>query len=335
MTYHPAVTFIAPYRIYLPDEFFAVLGKNNTNSHVKAVPLPPLSNTGPSQVHGPNIEIRHDIFGFAGRTQYCVMLGEAIDTGRVDWKKDVCERDKEFVDAALEAVNRLLSVYRDRDINRIGVSSFHVIELVRDDLSDITLVVVDNELNQLPEPTVTWPGYRSIGIGDCVIRETSVIEKIRADLLSGAEIPIHREILTSAQNHLWRKQLRLVPVEANTAFESYAFSALKSIDPQNTLPDSSNLFEKLTALDSVFKSAAARNSLQYSDWFDQTIKGWKGLLVSPLKEWHVHCYELRNKIIHKGYNTVTQLEAKEALIKTRGAITFVEQCIRTFMEHTS
>jgi|PlaIllAssembly_1097288.scaffolds.fasta_scaffold723759_1 hypothetical protein len=212
MSYHPAIAFVAPYRIYLPDEFFhASVG--GFSLRIKAVPLPPIASGAAPQVNGQNVEIAHDIFGFAGRTQFYVVLGEVVNTNDPNWKQLICSRDHEFVASALQAVNRLLAVYRDQDTNRIGVSSFHVIELVRGDISNISLVVVDDDLNQVADFAITWPGYRTMGFGEAVTRESSVINAIRAYLTNGTEIPIERELLTSAKNHLYRRQLRLVPVE--------------------------------------------------------------------------------------------------------------------------
>jgi hypothetical protein len=326
MNHHPAVSFVAPYRIYVPDEFFHAL-VDGRSAQVKAVPIPPIVSASASQVHGQNVEIAHDIFGFAGRTQFYIVLDENIDVGAQDWKKAICERDHEIVEIALNVVNRLLAVYRDQDVNRIGVASFHVVELVRGDLSDISLIVVDDELNQVPEFSVTWPGFRSMGFGDAVLREPQIVEAIRGHLASGTEISIERELLTSARNHLWRQQLRLVPIEANTAFESYAFSALKRADPGNTLPDSSDAIKKLLELERVFSSAAAENGKLFNSWFDPAQPGWKGLQNPALKRWHSSCYELRNKVIHRGYNSVTTAEANAALTDTQSAIAMVEQCI--------
>lgn len=326
MNHHPAVAFVAPYRIYLPEDFFQTLF-HGKSARVKAVPLPPIASAGGSQVHGQNVEIAHDIFGFAGRTQFYVVLAQDIDVNITNWKQLICERDNEIVEMALNVVNRLLAVYRDKDINRIGVSSFHVIELVRGDLADISLVVVDDELNQVPEFAVTWPGFRSIGFGEAVLRDPVTVEAIRAQLAIGTEIPIERELLTSAQNHLWRQQLRLVPVEANTAFESYSYSALKKAEPRNNLPDSADAFRKLQELERVFSSAASANARHFDAWFDPTLQGWKGLQNPALKQWHSSCYELRNKVIHRGYNSVTRAEAKAALTDTHSAIAMIEQCI--------
>jgi hypothetical protein len=328
MSHHPAIAFVAPYRIYVPDEFFHVL-VGNISSRIKAVPLPPIANAGASQAHGQNVEIAHDIFGFAGRTKFYVVLSEVVDITDPEWKQAICTRDHEIAATALTAVNRLLAVYRDQDVNRIGTQSFHVIELVRGDLSDISLVVVDDELNQIDDFAVSWPSYRTMGFGEAVIREPGVVDAIRTYLTNGTEVPIERELLTSAQNHLWRWKLRLVPVEANTAFESYAYSALKRAAPGTTLPDSSGVIKKLQELETVFANVAATNSKPFTRWFDPAIQGWKGLLNPELKQWHGNCYELRNRVIHRGYNGVTTTEADASIKHTRAAIEMIDQCIVT------
>jgi len=326
MKHHPAVAFVAPYRIYVPDEFFDAL-VDGKHARVKAVPLPSATSVGGSQVHGPNVEIKHDIFGFAGRTQFHVVLGDEIDVSAAEWKQLVCQRDREIVEAALGVVNRLLAVYRDRDVNKIGVSSFHVVELVRGDLSDISLVVVDDELNQVADFAVNWPAFQSMGFGDAVTRDPVVTAAIRDYLASGTEISIERELLASARNHIWRGQLRLVPIEANTAFESFAYSALRRVSPASQLPDTSDVFRKLQELEVVFSAAAVARSKQFFAWFNQSTPGWKGLQDSYLMQWHRDCYELRNKVIHRGYNSVTPAEAKAAIAGTEDAMAMIENCI--------
>lgn len=323
MDYHPAISFVAPYRIYLPDEFFEVL-VGGSSARVKAVPLPSIATTSDAQVQGRNVEVLHDIFGFAGRTMFYVVLGESVDISDPGWKQDICARDHEIVASALCVVNRVVAVYRNLDVNRIGVPSFHAIELVRGDLSDISLFVVDEEFNQISDFAVTWPGYRTIGFGEAVTREAKIVDTIRTCLASGTEIPIERELLSSARNHHWRQQLRLVPVEANTSFESYVFSALKRVAPGAFLPDSINLVKKLQELDSLFAMAAAKNSKTFSRWFEPAVQGWKGLNCAVLKNWYSGCYELRNRVIHEGYNAVTDGEADAAIKHTMAAISMIE-----------
>ena len=326
MKHHPAVAFAAPYRLYLPTDFLDVLVDEQL-ARVKAVPLPTEAAQGATQVHGSIVEIKHDIFGFAGRTQFYIVLSEEIDISSSEWKQLICQRDQELVEAALGVVNRLLSVYRDQDINKIGVSSFHVIELVRGDLSDISLVVVDDELRQITDFAITWPGFHSMGFGSAVERDSSVVQAIRDYLASGTEITIERELLSSARNHLWRRQLRLVPIEANTAFEGFSYSALLRASPTTQLPDTSELFRKLQELEVVFSNAATQGSIQFSRWFDPAIAGWKGLEDPVLTQWYISCYKLRNRVIHRGYNGVTSAEAEASLDVTEQAISMIEQCV--------
>lgn len=321
--HNPAVQFVAPYRIYVPDRFFTVRTDNGV-ARVKAVPLPPIQSAGASQVHGSNVEILHDIFGFAGRTQFFVVLDEGVDLTDSTWKKKICDQDHAIVDAALRAVNRVLEVYRDRDINRIGVRSFHVLPLVRGDLSDVGLVVVDDALNQVPEFAVTWPGFRTMGFGEAVVRDEGIASDIETHLKENIVLPIHRELMSSAQNYLWRGQYRLVPVEANTAFETFSLSALLRVDPNNALPDTSDVYTKLTSLQTAISLIVQQKAKTPVVWFDSSILGWKGLLNPELLQWHVACYVLRNKVIHRGYNSVQESEAKASIEATIGAIKHTE-----------
>lgn len=324
--HHPAVQFVAPYRVYIPDVFFAVR-TNEGNVRVKAVPLPPIRSAGASQVHGAGVEIPHDIFGFAGRTMFFVLLSQAVDIADPAWKQKICGHDRALVDSSLRAVNRVLEVYRDKDVNSIGIRSFHVLPLVRSDLSDVRLVVVDDELNEIPDFAVSWPGFRTMGFGSTVQRDAKVTADITTYLRDGIPIPIHQELMSSAQNSYWRGQYRLVPVEANTAFETFALSALLRLDPQNSLPDSSDLLSKFNALEAAIVAHSRRRGTVPPAWFDRSIPGWRGLSCPELLEWHANCYSLRNRVIHRGYNSVTDAEASAALGSTSNVLTYVEGLI--------
>lgn len=324
--HNPAVQFVAPYRIYVPGRFFAVKTDSGVMK-VKAVPIPSTQSIGTSQIHGSDVEIIHDIFGFAGRTKFYVVLDQNVDLSDSTWRGKICDQDHAIVDAALGAVNRMLEVYRDRDVNSIGVRSFHVLQLVRGDLSDVSLVVVDDDLNQVPEFAITWPGFRTMGFGEAVLRDDGIASDIEAYLKKNIEIPIHRELMSSARNYLWRGQYRLVPVEANTAFESFSLSELLRVDPNNTLSDTSDLYTKLTSLQTAISIIAQQKAKTPVIWFDSSIRGWKGLLSPELLQWHVASYSLRNKVIHRGYNSVLEAEAKASIEATVGAMRYVEELI--------
>lgn len=321
--HYPAISFIAPFRIYVPDTFFDVKMSFGT-SQVKAQPLPAVGVAGASQVHGPNVEIAHDIFGFAGRTKFYVVLDEVIDVQAPDWKAKVCDSDSIFFVRALESVNRLLAVYRDRDVDGAGQDSFHILELVRGDVSDIRLVVLDDGLMQHDDLVISWPGFHRMGFGQAVVRPDISIAQIARDLANATPIPVQRELLTSARNHLWRGPLRLVPVEANTAFEAFAFNALKAADAASQTSETAGFFEKLVALDRALQAAHCG---RVPSWFDRAQSGWRGLDCDELLPWHRDCYVLRNKIVHEGYSAITTEEARNALEAASAAIAFVESCL--------
>jgi hypothetical protein len=77
MTIKPGIEFIAPFRIYLPEDFFEVSLEGKV-SLVKPLALPPILVAG-TKVHGRNVEISHDIFGYAGRTKFSIVVDEEID----------------------------------------------------------------------------------------------------------------------------------------------------------------------------------------------------------------------------------------------------------------
>ncbi len=106
----PGIEFIAPFRIYLPEEFYEIALEGKMHL-VKPVALPPVKIDEGTQVHGKNIEISHDIFGYAGRTKFSVIIDEDVDIKSGSWKQDFCDNESSFIDAAIFAVNRMLDVY--------------------------------------------------------------------------------------------------------------------------------------------------------------------------------------------------------------------------------
>jgi len=325
--YYPYVTFIAPYRVYVPDEHFKVKTDKGV-AYVNAIPVQALDMAGCTQLQGPDVEIRNDIFGFGGRTRFGVALDQAIDNLDPNWKKTVSDNNETIFDIALYAVNRLLSVYREIDVNQIGQKSFHIIELVRVDLSDIHIFVLDENQNPVPNFSHSRPGYQSMGFGSATIRNNAVTDTIRNYLAANTVIPVERELLSSAHNHLWRQQLRLVPIEANTAFESFTLSALRKLKPANIPSDKTSFLYKLVALDNAISNEYTNNSKTFVSWFGNPKDGWISLLSPELKEWHSFCYLLRNKIIHEGYSPSQITEARDALESAINAMEFIEKCIQ-------
>lgn len=317
-----AIEFTAPFRIYLPERFFGVrlFGQG---AQVKAVALPPVSVNSGVQVSGRNVEIPHDIFGFAGRTRFYVVLDQAIDTTHEDWKARVCADDHKILALAIKFVNRVLEVYRDSDRSSLGAESFHIVPLVRQDLSGVRIVVVDAELNEFPDFAITWPVFYSVGMGGAVDRPAQVVTEIENALLTGIPVPVERELVSSARNHMWRQLYRFVPVEVNTAFESFVPLVISKLDPLVNLPDTLDLYRKLLKLEGVISDRLTAKGEPALSWFSTPSDGWKTLIHPTLLRWHSDCYCLRNKIIHRGYNNVQREEADHALQAMLAACTYI------------
>ena len=307
-----AVEFIAPFRIYLPDRFFTVAMSGGT-AEVKAIPLPPQTHSDGVGVHGARVEISHDLFGYAGRTKFCLVLDEEVNISLPDWKSEVANRDHAIRDLAIQYANRVIEVYRDRDKNSLGEEAFHVVPLVRSDLSRIRICVVDEHLNEYPDFVITWPTFSSVGMGRSVDRDAAVIADIEAVLKSGDVIPLQRELVSSAQNHLWRSVYRLVPVEANTAFEGFVPEMINRIDPTANIANLRDLYSKLLKLEDVLSTALSAAGLEPIEWFSAPSGGWRTLTDQDLATWYSDCYLLRNRVIHEGYSAVTRSEAQAAL----------------------
>jgi hypothetical protein len=310
--HHIAVEFVAPFRIYLPDRFFTVTTGDGA-AEVKAIPLPPQRHDGGVGVHGARVEIPHDLFGYAGRTKFCLILDEEVDISSHNWKSEIANRDHAIRDLGIRYANRVLEVYRDRDRDGLGEESFHVVPLVRADLSRIRICVVDEHLNEYPDFVITWPTFSAVGTGGAVDRDAAVIADIDAMLKSGDAIPVQRELVSSAQNHLWRSVYRLVPVEANTAFESFIPEMITKIDPAANITPLQDLYSKLFKLQDVLSTALSAAGLGTVSWFSAPSGGWKTLTDQKLAAWHSDCYLLRNRVIHEGYSAVTQSEAQASL----------------------
>ena len=140
--------------------------------------------------------------------------------------KDFADNESLFIDVALMSVNRMLEVYRDQDRNNLNEKSFHIIPLVKSDLYGFRMVAVDERFNKIEGFVIRKPFYHSVGFSSAVDRKPDIISAISKLLKDGTVLPIYRDLLNSAINHIWRGQYRLVPVEANTALESFTTHGL-------------------------------------------------------------------------------------------------------------
>ncbi len=321
----PRVEFIAPFRVYLPEEFFEVQLESKAFL-VKSTPLTPAILGEGLEVHGKDIEISHDIFGYAGRTKFSVVIDQEIDISCTNWKNTFCDNEDLYIQMSLSSVNRFLEVYRDQDKNGLGEKSFHIIPLVKSDLYSFLLVAIDEQFNEVGDFAITRPTFHRMGFGTPVQRKPEIINNIQMLLKSGDSIPIYRDLLHSALNYTWRGPYRLAPVEANTAFESFLSEIIYLLD-QN-FKKSRYLCKNLISLQGILSTKLINSGYSSIVWFTNPPKGWEALHEQELKTWHDDCYLLRNKVIHEGYNRVTREEALKAYEGAIAAINYVQAEIR-------
>jgi hypothetical protein len=326
MAIKPGIEFIAPFRIYLPEDFFEVTLGEKVHL-VKPIALPPIYVTG-TQAHGKNIEVSHDIFGYAGRTQFSVVIDEEIDIDAANWKNNFVDNESKFLNLALISVNRMLEVYRDQDRNNLDEKSFHVMPLVITDLYDIRLCALNEKLNEIDNLVIRRPSFHRVGLGTAVERKPEVVSEIRKILKDGFSLPIYRELMNSALNYIWRGQYRLVPVEANTALESFIPEIIHLLDPSVNRSELKDAYLKLLKLENILSIALSNSNQSTVSWFTKPPDGWKSLAQNEFQKWHDDCYCLRKKVIHEGYNNVSRQEAIKAYEASLSAINYVQSEVR-------
>ncbi|MBC7705453.1 MAG: hypothetical protein H7274_16090 [Rhodoferax sp.] len=247
-----------------------------------------------------------------------------MNTDDPKWTDAMFVKEAEFVGAALAVVNRFLAVYRDKDKDSLGRPAFHVIELVEADLTDIQIVVSDETGNRFGEFATHRVGPQTVmSFGQAISRPDDVVNGIRDALASNTPIPLERELVMSAWNHIWRNQLRLAVIEGNAAFESFVSSALSTAFPSVSISERTELSSKLQLIDSELAKEAAANGKAFSPWFSAGQQGWKALANPELNAWYSECYDLRNKVIHRGYTQVTRPEATKSVQTAVAAINHI------------
>lgn len=320
-----AVEFIIPFRVYLPKQFLKVR-LDNRIYNVMLEPMPPETIPNGLNSHGENLELSYDIFGYAGRTKFLIVLDYEITLDSENDKRLFVDKEQIFVEEAIKATNRVIEVYRDQDYNNLGQKSFHVIPIVRNDLKIIRLFPVDESYNQVEGLVIVRP-VGLVGFGNAVTRNENIKNEIEKLLFEGTPIPVYRLFLDSARNSLWRGVFRLVPVEANTAFESFIPEIFKLIDSTCSDISEDSLFQKIIKLHDVINSKLSEKGIPLLQWFNYPKDGWKSLYEPSLLEWKIKCYELRNKVIHQGYNSVYVNEAKEAFDASLNVIGYIQSII--------
>ncbi|MDO9531678.1 MAG: hypothetical protein Q7O12_06055 [Deltaproteobacteria bacterium] len=337
MYVHPCVTFILPFCLHIPDDYYDILHEDDlyrakTTFIVKSETAhSPMTSAGPWG-------LGHDTFGRMGNTKLNIIFINKIELPNLSFftKPDFTEKDlikyniwrdkeEDYINIALKVCNRILEVYRDQD-KRLDEPSFHIFPVTLADISDARFYLLDEEFKR-----IFYGGIRPYPKGMMGIsgRTPEVIKIIKEMLVSNTQVPFWRVLIRNAQNYLWRENYRLVPVEMNTAFEFVINETLNKYIIMYLYKQKPTTFlDKLILLQFFINDYRSIMGNKPIEWAPQSNQGgWRSLpSVSGRQEvvnWYLNCYLLRNKVIHEGYNNVTRVEAEQALNSTESAITFI------------
>lgn len=319
---YPYISFVIPYALYLPDDVYPVNLKGEV-IHVRTFFLP--AGPQPDSIHiaGPNVELLNDVFGYAGKTKF-----EFLFVNRPTSQAYLSdEEEKELLQDSLNVCNRIIEVYRAYDRNSLGLYSFHVIPLAIHDLSMKTFGLANENFNIKPDSKVVRPLRNTVAVGpEAVRRSDDILKEIKAKLLAGDPIRLETLLLRSAQNHFWRSEYWIVPIEMNTAFETVITRVLRKamqlLGKACPIPDA--FFDRLVHTQKYVNQLRQKNELEEIQWLDNNSSGWRNFRACPeIMAWKTRCYELRCRVVHEAYLDVTEEEAKASIHVSVQAIEYI------------
>jgi len=224
---------------------------------------------------------------------------------------------------------------------------------------ELDLYLVDGAIGSVPEPLREAPAdqvllelnsirfatdigdrrqftYRLNTLED--LHPGKVLEKSYLDAFVGLlrdpyELPLHYDLILSAQEQLKRRNYHIAVLEVETAFEVYIADLLVRLKASlgegkaQILEDMENpkrlglLGQRLRAVD----AAATRHSEA------KGLPVWVPFVGSPVHhEWREALYDLRNRVVHGGHRQVVFDEAKRAVIAGKSATKYLEDALPDF-----
>jgi|GEM_PF-6234201 len=144
------------------------------------------------------------------------------------------------------------------------------------------------------------------------------------------ELPLHYDLILTAQVQLKRRQYRIAVLEAETAFEVYIADLLMRLkvsrgeERTQILVDMEDprrlglLAQRLRAVDAAATLHVAAKGLP----------AWVPFVSSPVhREWREALYDLRNHVVHGGHRQVTFDDAKRGVVAGKSAIKYFEDAL--------
>lgn len=141
-------------------------------------------------------------------------------------------------------------------------------------------------------------------------------------------IPLHYELIFTAQVELKRRNYHIAILEAETAFEVYIANTLLEI----SVALGSAKEQVLADMEKPRKLGSLSQRLRRLDSMVEDYQRLKYLKITPpfvesatYKEWKNHLYELRNRIVHEGWRLATFDLTKRSISACKSAIKEIEK----------
>lgn len=238
-----------------------------------------------------------DIYRLITQDPYVYRIDEEFDTYLVDYSLGTVPPELETA-SAVDILSRINDIRFPRDIGKGRQLKYRL-----------------NSLDDL------FPGK---------IFEKNFLDMFVQWVKDPYDVPLHYELILTAQVELKRRNYHIAILEAETAFEVYVASVLAEtsvaigLARDQVIADMENpkklglLSKRLTKLDSIVEHYRKAKSLP-------KLPGFVNSAVHI--NWKNNLYELRNRIIHAGWRLATFDSAKAAIQACKVAIRDIEDHI--------
>lgn len=317
-----AVLFDLPFCLYLDDGLYELTIDGNPGAiqifrksrYSKVQDLPFNKGGVIVNIDPLNCEIEGDRFG---RVAYSLVL-VSVPSGDLSTIDDI-----PIADRAVKYVNRLIAVYRT------VTEEFWIPPISCADVVSVQFKHCDEYGKE--KPGIAYSGtplaVPGINVGGpvpiissgltAITRPPEIHTRIRDMLKDGTTIPTYTSLMLDCHNSIRFGRFPLAVVEAQTAFESFFYAFVRHQLVRKGLMTST--------LERELDKPSFTNKLEYFSYLVTTPPQYFAKGVIERDNWYNHTYSIRNEVIHRGRNDVTQMEAENAFKAVEDSFKFFDQ----------
>lgn len=149
------------------------------------------------------------------------------------------------------------------------------------------------------------------------------------------DLPLHYDLLLTAQHELKGRRYYQAVLEAETGFEVYVSRTLRRLSvhfgaSEDEVVEAMSDPRKLSRLDRRISEVDKLVQRFRSQKYLEPVPGFEGSKIHEM--WKERLYKLRNRITHGGYRDIGFEQAKDAIAAAKAAIALIESWIPGFAE---